>query len=121
MRRALEATVKLARDRGLLVGLGTDAGGNPLVPHDCNMAHELEELVALGYPPLEALSVATHANARILRLSHDLGTLEPGKLADFVVLARSPGPRRFRDARPRVPAPPINSQSSAQRGDTILS
>jgi imidazolonepropionase-like amidohydrolase len=90
MRRALETTVVLTRARGVLVGLGSDAGGNPLRPHDQSMAQELEELVALGYPPLDALTAATRNNAQILRVSDQVGTLEPGKLADFVLLGANP-------------------------------
>jgi imidazolonepropionase-like amidohydrolase len=90
MRRALETTVVLTRARGVLVGLGSDAGGNPLRPHDQSMAQELEELVALGYSPLDALTVATRNNAQILRVSDEVGTLEPGKLADFVLLGANP-------------------------------
>jgi imidazolonepropionase-like amidohydrolase len=90
IRRAVETSVALARDRGVLVGLGSDAGGNPLRPHDWSMAQELEELVALGYSPLAALTAATRTNAQILRVHEEVGTLEPGKLADFVVLAGDP-------------------------------
>jgi imidazolonepropionase-like amidohydrolase len=54
------------------------------------MAQELEELVALGYAPLEALTAATRNNAEILRMSDQVGTLEPGKLADFVLLGADP-------------------------------
>ena len=54
------------------------------------MAQELEELVALGYRPLDALTAATKNNAQILRVSDQVGTLEPGKLADFVLLGADP-------------------------------
>ena len=90
MRQALEGTVRLARAKGIVVGLGSDAGGNPLLPHDFNMATEVEELAALGYPPLDALRAATRTNARILGMSADVGTLEPGKLADLMVVAGNP-------------------------------
>jgi hypothetical protein len=41
------------------------------------MAHELEELVALGYPPLEALRVATHANVRNVQAVYKGGVKIP--------------------------------------------
>ena len=83
-------SVDLAREKGVLIGCGTDAGGNSLAPHDFSMARELEEVVAHGFTPLEALTIATHNNAQILRWDDQLGTLETGKLADFVVLGADP-------------------------------
>jgi imidazolonepropionase-like amidohydrolase len=43
-----------------------------------------------GMTPLEAIRAATLAPARTLGLDRQLGSLEPGKLADFVVLAKNP-------------------------------
>jgi len=43
-----------------------------------------------GMTPLQALRVATLYPAQTLGLDKDLGSIEPGKLADFVVLSRNP-------------------------------
>ena len=40
--------------------------------------------------PMEAIVAATRVNARILGLADDLGTVEPGKIADIVVLRGDP-------------------------------
>jgi imidazolonepropionase-like amidohydrolase len=40
--------------------------------------------------PLQALRVGTLYPAQTLGLDQDLGSLEPGKLADFVVLEKNP-------------------------------
>ena len=90
LRKRMSEATKLARDKGVFVGLGSDAGGNGLAPHDFCMAKEMESLVEDGYTPMEALTIATCNNARVLRWDKDLGTLEPGKYADFVVLSSNP-------------------------------
>jgi len=43
-----------------------------------------------GMTPLEAIRCGTYYGAWYLGLDQDLGSLEPGKLADFAVLARNP-------------------------------
>ncbi len=108
--RATES-VRLAHRKGVLVGSGTDAGGNTLAPHDFAMALELECLVDGGYAPLEALTIATRNNARILRWEQDLGTLEPGKLADFVIL----------DADPLVNISNVRQVGAVYKGGVLVS
>jgi imidazolonepropionase-like amidohydrolase len=86
----MRQSAALAREKGIFIGSGSDAGGNPLAPHDFSMAQELEQLVDYGFSPMEAITIATRNNARILRWDHQIGTLEPGKLADFVLLSANP-------------------------------
>ena len=43
-----------------------------------------------GLTPLEVLRAATRHGAEIIGYAQDLGSIEPGKLADLVVLARNP-------------------------------
>jgi imidazolonepropionase-like amidohydrolase len=74
---------------GAVIGCGTDAGGGAFTMFG-HFYEELDNLVEGGLSPLEALRSATVVNARILRLDGSLGTLEPGKLADFVVLEGDP-------------------------------
>ena len=68
---------------GVTIGFGTD-GGSPYAAH-----LELEDMVATGMSPAEALVAATRNSARFLGLE-DRGTLEAGKRADFVVLEADP-------------------------------
>jgi imidazolonepropionase-like amidohydrolase len=40
----------------------------------------------VGFPPLATIRSATQIGAQILGRGHELGTLEPGKLADVLVV-----------------------------------
>jgi len=51
---------------------------------------EMWALAMGGMTPREVLQAATIDGARIIGFDQDLGSLEPGKLADLVVLTRSP-------------------------------
>jgi imidazolonepropionase-like amidohydrolase len=73
---------------GVMMGMGTDSGPSGRFPG--YFAHwELELMVKAGLTPLQALTAATGQNARFLA-AQDLGTLQAGKWADFVVLDRDP-------------------------------
>ncbi len=51
---------------------------------------EMWSLASGGLTPLEVLRAATLHGAEIIGLAEDLGSLEPGKLADLVLLERNP-------------------------------
>jgi Tol biopolymer transport system component len=51
---------------------------------------ELWSIASGGLSPLESLRAATLHGAEIIGLSQDLGSIEPGKLADLVVLGKNP-------------------------------
>ena len=82
--RSREAAVKLWR-AGVTIGTGTDIWQIPTGVH-----MELEQLVAAGIPPLQAIHAGTGSAARILGAEKDLGTIEVGKWADLVVLDADP-------------------------------
>ncbi len=48
---------------------------------------ELELMAAGGMSPAAVLEATTRSAAELMGLEHDLGTIEPGKLADLVVVA----------------------------------
>ncbi|NIM52283.1 MAG: amidohydrolase family protein [Gemmatimonadales bacterium] len=54
------------------------------------MHTELEGLVAAGLSPVEAIAAATSVAARVLGAEAEIGTIEPGKLADLVILDADP-------------------------------
>ncbi len=67
---------------------GTDTPVMPLVP-GFSLHRELELLVDLGLTPLEALQAASRNGAQAMGRD-DLGTVEPGKSADLVLLVADP-------------------------------
>lgn len=77
--------LKQARDAGLLVVPGTDKG----VP-GLSLPRELELYVQGGMTPLEAIQAGSIDSARAMHLDADVGTLEAGKRADFILLEADP-------------------------------
>jgi imidazolonepropionase-like amidohydrolase len=80
------ASVQRAIELGVPIAAGTDAGGHG---HPKN-ALELKYLIEAGLTPMQALRAATQWAAKCLGLERDLGTIEPGRLADLVVVNGSP-------------------------------
>jgi imidazolonepropionase-like amidohydrolase len=75
---------------GVKIGAGTDGGGQTGDQFvGWTMHTELENMVAAGMTPAEALVAATRTSAEILGLEN-LGMVAPGKSADFVVLDANP-------------------------------
>lgn len=81
--------LKKLSDAGIPIAMGTDTGPMGRFQGYFELL-ELEQMVSAGLTPRQALAAATRDAARCLRLDRDLGTLEPGKWADFVVLDASP-------------------------------
>ena len=88
--RQIRETIALARAKGVFLGSGSDAGGNPLAPHHYSMARELELLAANGIAEMEAIGIVTMNNAKILRWESEIGSIEPGKFADLLVIDGDP-------------------------------
>jgi imidazolonepropionase-like amidohydrolase len=78
---AAEASVRAAIAAGVKIAMGTDA---PVYPHGKNL-RELELLVQAGMKPAQALHAATLSAAMLMGMDGELGTLEPGKVADLVI------------------------------------
>ncbi len=68
---------------------GTDTP-EPYCPPGFALHQELELLVEAGVPPVAALQAATINNARALRQDSQLGSIEPGKLADLLIVDADP-------------------------------
>lgn len=83
------ANARRAAEAGVLVVAGSDAG-NIGTFHGPALLRELELLVQAGLRPAQALRAATLDAARAFGRERELGSVEPGKLADLVVLEASP-------------------------------
>jgi imidazolonepropionase-like amidohydrolase len=83
------ALVHRLHDAGLAFLAGTDTPAGVDVIPGASLHHELARFVDAGFTPLAALQTATINPARFLGRS-ELGTIEPGKLADLVVLDKNP-------------------------------
>jgi imidazolonepropionase-like amidohydrolase len=78
-------SMKLARDAGVVIGSGSDFTGVE------QNRRGLEISLRAGIVgPMEAILMATSANARVLRRADLVGTIEPGKLADLVAVEGDP-------------------------------
>jgi imidazolonepropionase-like amidohydrolase len=80
---AHNASVTAAIAAGVKVAMGTDSG---VTPHGQNL-RELALMVECGMTPIHALVATTRTAAQLLGIAEHTGTLEPGKVADVVVLA----------------------------------
>lgn len=82
---AMTGAVKFARDAGVLIGSGSDLFGAGQTRRALEITRKAEIL-----SPMEAIVSATSANAKILRASDRLGSVEEGKLADLIAVNGDP-------------------------------
>jgi imidazolonepropionase-like amidohydrolase len=91
LRDEIMACMRRMRELRVPFVAGTDAGVS-LLPFD-SLPRELEIMVEdVGMTPLEAIHAATGRSAEILGIS-SVGTLEPGRYADMLVVEGDPSVR----------------------------
>ncbi len=79
--------------RAIRRGVRVVTGSHSWVPHagrGWTYQREMELLVEAGMTPIEAISASTRWNAHFFRANEWLGTIEPGKLADLVLVEGTP-------------------------------
>ncbi len=82
---ALQQTVRTLHQAGLAIVAGTDQA----IP-GYSLHRELELYVQAGFTPMEAIQSATLVPARVLGLDQTVGTVEPGRQADLLLLDADP-------------------------------
>ena len=83
-------SLRRAKAAGIPMMIGTDSGF-AVTPYGEWHARELEIFVdELGFTPVEALRAATQVSARFMAQEDKIGTLAPGRLADFIAVDGSP-------------------------------
>ena len=85
-----EALFRKARQRGIVLGVGSDAVFDMMKLYPDLYFEEMRYFVELGMTPMEAIVAATKNGGAIIGDEYQIGTLEPGKLADLQVLATNP-------------------------------
>ncbi|MEX2422640.1 MAG: amidohydrolase family protein [Acidimicrobiia bacterium] len=93
-----KVSVRMAIEAGVKIAYGTDS---PVSPHGTNLG-EFALMHDLGMSPLDVLKSATSGAATLVRVIDDVGTLEVGKRADFVVIDGDP--LDFTDYRSKIAA-----------------
>jgi imidazolonepropionase-like amidohydrolase len=76
---------RLLWEAGVVYGFGTDTRYAPLE----TLKHELKSLF-LVFSEQDILQIMTHNSAVAIGMEDELGTLEPGKIADMVLLDGNP-------------------------------
>jgi adenine deaminase len=85
----LQMLTRMLAEAGVELLVGTDS---PVAfcPPGLGLHQELKLLVDSGLTPAKALQAATLINARAMGLESDRGSIEPGKLADLLILNADP-------------------------------
>ena len=91
LQRFFGELAKKMNDAGVTLLTGSDSGAyNSYTYPGTSLHKEMEQMVAVGISPLEALRNSAYNGAHFLKKNVDYGTLEEGKIADLVLLNTNP-------------------------------
>jgi imidazolonepropionase-like amidohydrolase len=85
--------LKTLYDAGVNVAFGTDSGAVPGRIPGFSEHRELEDLVAAGLTPLQAITVATGQTGRLIHTLNpklNVGLIQPDYSADLIILNADP-------------------------------
>lgn len=83
------AKIRQAYEAGVRLLIGTDSG-TPMNFHYESTWQEMDLFVRYGLPPMRVISMATRYPALAYGKLNEMGTIEPGKLADIIVVDGNP-------------------------------
>ena len=84
-----QQNLKALSDKGVRIALGTDTLCSMPRP-GLNTIQEMELMAQAGLTPEQIIRAGMRDAAEHLGLLHDLGTVEPGKIADLILVAGDP-------------------------------
>jgi imidazolonepropionase-like amidohydrolase len=84
-----QQNLKILQDAGVTIAANTDAG-NIGTLHGPALFREFQLMAEAGLTPRQILTAVTINNAKLMGRQSTLGTIEPNKLADLVILNSDP-------------------------------
>jgi imidazolonepropionase-like amidohydrolase len=87
---AHEKTLRMAKETRVKIALGTDSGSPFGSIHGECQTKELELMTKSGLTEMETITAATKTAAECIGIGNKTGTLEPGKLADLIIIQGNP-------------------------------
>jgi imidazolonepropionase-like amidohydrolase len=80
----------MAREKGVKIALGSDTVRDGVTPYGIYTIREILTMAEAGMTSQEAIRSATQTAAEVLGLAEHIGTIEPGKFADLLVMKKNP-------------------------------
>lgn len=88
-RKTIMDNNKASFDAGMLVACGTDDSYASVWPGEA-VHREMELLVMAGIPELQVIKICTYNSAKVLRREEEFGSIQVGKVADFLIVEGNP-------------------------------
>jgi imidazolonepropionase-like amidohydrolase len=88
-RATMEHNLRRLHAAGVPIAMGTDAG-NPGTAHGPSVYREMEAMQAAGMSAADVFRASTLTAAQAMGLEREMGTIEPGKRADLLLLSADP-------------------------------
>lgn len=88
--KAFFRTLKMARELGVKMGMGSDSITETMTPFGQYNVTEIKRLVDAGLSNMEAIVAATKIGAEVCGIGDKVGVIEEGKVADLLVVKEDP-------------------------------
>ncbi|MEM6817025.1 MAG: amidohydrolase family protein, partial [Bacteroidota bacterium] len=88
--KSMMQDLKKLHDMGINVVVGTDLGGRPFIVPGFSFHEEMQLFELGGFSGEQIIQCATLNAAKMLKVDDDYGSIEKGKVADFIILDKNP-------------------------------